>query len=181
MDPIILRILVLIAVFASIFLIAQLALGSFMRGRAESQAVNKRLRMIASGAEREAVIATLRKNEPQFNESLPLFVRNLLNRFRRMLLAAGLGLGPTQVLLGMAVFGLVVMLVLFIAARTTNFALTLGVVEIIVVFSICVAVAVPLFVINFLAQRRRRKMEQQFPIALDIFVRALRSDRKSVV
>jgi tight adherence protein B len=37
------------------------------------------------------------------------------------------------------------------------------------------AAGLPVMIINIVAQRRRKKMEQQFPVALDIFVRALRS------
>ena len=175
METVTLRIMILIAVFASIFLVTQVLVGSALRWRDKSGAINERLRMIAEGADRETIVATLRKNEPKGYESLPPFVRNQLNRLRRMLLASGLRITPPQILLGMAVLALVIMLLVFLAAQAANITMTLGVIEITIVFALCAAVVLPLFIINFIAQRRRRRVEQQFPVSLDIFVRALRS------
>jgi tight adherence protein B len=36
-------------------------------------------------------------------------------------------------------------------------------------------VLLPVLVVNALAQRRRKRMEEQFPISLDVFIRALRA------
>ena len=47
--------------------------------------------------------------------------------------------------------------------------------SLVALFSIAGAVGLPLLVISRMAQSRRKKMEHQFPVALDIFVRALRS------
>ena len=175
MDTVTLRILVLIAVFATIFLLTQVLLGGVLRWRDQSSAVNKRLKMIEEGADRQTVIATLRKNEPRQYDGYPPFIAKQLNRLRRMLLASGLGLTVPQVLLAMAILALVIMLILFVLAQSAKVSIALGVIEIIVAFAISAAVVVPLFTINFIAQRRRRRVEQQFPVALDIFVRALRS------
>jgi tight adherence protein B len=43
------------------------------------------------------------------------------------------------------------------------------------VLAFAAAIGLPLMVINFISQRRRKRIEEQFPIALDVFVRALRS------
>lgn len=56
-----------------------------------------------------------------------------------------------------------------------NIPLTFGVIQLIVAISAAIAIGVPLFAISFMAQRRRKKMQSQFPVSLDIFVRALRS------
>lgn len=170
-----LRLFALIAIFAAIFLVSQVLLSTLVRDRIGARAVNKRLKMIASGASREAVMATLRKNGPGYAQDLPPFVRSILNRFRRMLLAAGVSLNPAQMLLAMVFLILVSMVALVFVARAAQIPLSFGVMQIMVVFSGAIAALLPLFVLNFLAQRRRRKVEEQFPVALDIFVRALRS------
>jgi tight adherence protein B len=175
METAIIRLFILVAIFATIFLISQVLLATVWRGRSESLAVNRRLKMISGGADREVVIASLRKNAPRYDEKYPPFVRKLLNHFRRMLLASGLGISMGQVMLLMAGLVFAITVLLMFVARSAKIPLTLGVMEIILTFSVAVAVAVPLFILNFMAQRRRRKVEQQFPIALDIFVRALRS------
>jgi tight adherence protein B len=42
-------------------------------------------------------------------------------------------------------------------------------------FSIVVGLAIPLLILQGRAQRRRKKMQEQFPVALDVFVRGLRA------
>lgn len=175
MDAPVIRLFILVAIFAAVFLLSQLLLTSLVQGRVQIHAINKRLRMIAAGADREMVLASLRKNAPGEDAHLPPWLHRLLNRFRRMLLAAGVGVGPSAVLLAMGGLALAATVVLMAVTRSAAIPLTLGVIQIILAFSFAVAIAIPLFALNFLAQRRRRKVEQQFPVALDIFVRALRS------
>lgn len=175
MQTAIIRLFILLAIFATIFLVTQLLLATVLRGRSESVSVNRRLKMIAGGSEREVVIASLRKNSPRYDENYPPIVSKVLNHFRRMLLASGLSISMGQVLAMMGVLVFAITVLLMFVARTAKIPLTVGVIEIILVFGFAVAVAVPLFILNFMAQRRRRKVEQQFPVALDIFVRALRS------
>ena len=44
------------------------------------------------------------------------------------------------------------------------------------VFAVLLGAILPLWAIGFKATRMRRRMEQQFPVALDVFVRGLRAD-----
>jgi tight adherence protein B len=44
-----------------------------------------------------------------------------------------------------------------------------------VTFAIALGAVLPLLVLNFKATRTRKKMEEQFPVALDVFVRGLRA------
>jgi tight adherence protein B len=83
--------------------------------------------------------------------------------------------GPTQVLVAMILLFLVLTAIIVSLAWFQRFALTLGVIQLIVAVSAAVAVFTPLAVVSFLAQRKRRRMQEQFPVGLDIFVRALRS------
>lgn len=175
MDGQILRIMILVFVFAAIVLGVQVLLSVTAQRRDRVRAVNKRLKLIEEGRDREDVVAALRKNEPKQYENLPPFLRNQLNKLRRMLLASGLSITPPQILVMMAALSLVLILVIYLFAVSLGMAMTMGMLEIVLAFAICTSVVVPLLVINFIAQRRRRRMEAQFPVALDIFVRALRS------
>lgn len=165
----------LLAIFASVFVLSQLVLALTWRNRERFAAINKRLRMIKEGTARSEVIATLRKNAPKDFGHLPAFLARLLQNLQRSLLAAGVPVSLSQVLLGMAGGFLAVLALILLGATTANLVLTGGVVLLAVVLAATFSVAVPLLVISYLAQRRRRRMEQQFPVALDIFVRALRS------
>lgn len=165
----------LLAIFASIFAISQLVLAITWRNRERFAAVNKRLRMIKEGTARSEVIATLRKNAPQDFAHLPGLIAAALRSLQRAMLAAAVPLSLTQLLFVMAGGFLAMLAIVLLGASSSGFALSAGVVLLAVVLAASAAIGIPLIVINHLAERRRKRMEQQFPVALDIFVRALRS------
>jgi tight adherence protein B len=171
----IIRLFLLLAVFASVFLASQIVLGSTARRTVEVGLVNRRLRMISRGADREDIIAELRRNDPMLGDQpLDAFGR-WMRKFRRNLMMAQVPFGPTQVLVAMILLFLALTAIIVSVAWFQRFALTLGVIQLIVAVSAAVAVFTPLSVVSFLAQRKRRRMQEQFPVGLDIFVRALRS------
>jgi tight adherence protein B len=130
--------------------------------------------MISRGSDREEVMAALRRNDPLRGQGQGLFGGWLLS-FRRNLLMAEVPFGPSQVLVAMVALFLALTLIILVAAAFKQFALTLGVIQLIVAVSGAIAVFTPVAIVSFLAQRKRRRMQEQFPVALDIFVRALRS------
>ena len=66
-----LRIGLLVAIFASVFIVSQFALNALWAKRSHLHAVNKRLRMIGQGNTREEIMAELRKNQPTEYPNLP--------------------------------------------------------------------------------------------------------------
>ncbi|MCT2400066.1 type II secretion system F family protein [Novosphingobium mangrovi (ex Huang et al. 2023)] len=169
------RALIFVAIFGSVFLFVQLVLRLGLEGRAHRQAVNKRLRMISTGAEREDVVARLLKNDPTFGPNATGFVAKSLRNLRKKLLMAGLPFGPTETMFGMiglfVFFGLGAWYLAFIY----SFPITFGVLQLIIAVAAGAAIAIPLQIISVFAQRRRKRMQAQFPVALDIFVRALKA------
>lgn len=170
-----LRLGVLLAIFASVFVISQLALSITWRNRERFASVNKRLRMIREGSTRDEVVATLRKNAPRDFANLPGPLAAALQALQRSMLAAAVPFTLPQLLLGMAVGFLGFLAIILLGASSSALPLSDGIVLLAVVLALAAAVGLPLLVISHLAQRRRKRMEQQFPVALDIFVRALRS------
>lgn len=168
------RFFILLAIFATVFLFAQVIIRTGVENRAYSSAINKRLKLIGQGADRERVMAFLLKNDPNRGPAAP-GIWGVFRSLRRNLMMAALPFGATQVMLIIAVAFIVLLLITLVATYLANYPLSFGVVQLIVAFSAAVAIAIPLLAISFLAQRRRKKMQQQFPVALDIFVRALRS------
>ncbi len=175
MQPMLIKIAVLCSVFASVFLLGQLLVGFGWRRRSELGAVNLRLKMIRDGGTRDQIVARLRKNTPREYPNLPLPLANTIRGVQRTLMASSLPLTPAQ--LGVAMAGLfaVLVLLLVVLARAGGFAFGFGVFQMIVVIAFAAAVALPLMALSFFAQRRRKKIEDQFPVSLDVFVRALRS------
>jgi tight adherence protein B len=170
-----LRILVLLAIFASVFLVSQIALGVLYRNRARVAAVNKRLQMLRQGADRLEVAAQLRKNATSEFETLPSPIGGLLRSLQRSLFASAVPLTVGQLLLLMALGFTLLAVILLLGASFAGFPLSPGVFLLSFVLAFSAAAGLPVMIINIVAQRRRKKMEQQFPVALDIFVRALRS------
>lgn len=171
----VIRIFVLLAIFAAVFLAVQVSASSIARNRSHQGAVNKRLEMISSGQDREAVIGQLIKNRPSNRQELPGILGVMAAKLERKIFAANLPMTVSQVALfmGLGLIGLT-LLTLLLSAYFNN-AFGLGTILLSFLFALALAVGIPWLVISRMAENRRKKMEHQFPVALDIFVRALRS------
>lgn len=174
-DSQLIRLFVLIAVFASVFLLSQVLIRMTADTRTRVKAVNRRLRMLQGGLHHDKVIASLRKNDPIDLVGMPGIANEVLLGIRRMLLMALVPLSLGQFLLTIAVALCGLLALVFILAWVAGYQLTSGIILLLVTVSAAATIAIPLMVISFLAQRRRKRMQEQFPVALDIFVRALRS------
>lgn len=168
------QILILLTLFASIFLLSQTVMKVSLEGRSRSKAVNRRLKLIEAGADRIAVMGALRKHRPHAPRGLgPL--APLYERVRRDLMMAAVPIGMGQLVLIMSGLFAGTVVVVSLVAFTSGYAFTGGIIQLILALAFAVAVGLPVMTLNFISQRRRRKMQEQFPVALDIFVRALRS------
>lgn len=174
-DNDIVRLFLLLAVFASVFLLFQVVFRTTADKTVHLNAINKRLRMIRQGTDREDVIAELRRNDPLRGLEGEGLMTRLNRKFRQTLMMADVPLGQGQVMLGMTVVFLVLTILIALFASLANFPLTFGVMQLVLAVAAAFAIGIPLFILSFMAQRRRKRMQDQFPVALDIFVRALRS------
>ena len=64
MNPTITRLIVLILIFVSVFVIAEFGISAWRQKTKGTSAVNKRMRMIEGGMDREIVTSRLRKSQP---------------------------------------------------------------------------------------------------------------------
>lgn len=170
-----LRFFMMLALFALIVLLAQFFGAVFVERRGKSRAVNRRLQLIESGMDREAVTSLLRKDVPQGLAWAPPWLAKILTAFRRMLNAANIQRSEVQVLGLMLVGAVVISFLILVIAGTSGFPLTFGTAQLALAIGATLAFALPWMVISRMADARRRRMESQFPIAIDIFVRGLRS------
>lgn len=175
MNDTVLRFLTMLALFALVVLVAQFAGTVLVQRRGKSRAVNRRLQLLDKGIDRERVTSLLRKDISRGLAGAPAWVSALLASFRRTLNAANIQRSEVQVLGFMLVGAVAIAFLILVAAGTSGVPLTLGTTQLAFAIGLTVAVALPSMVISRLADRRRRRMENQFPIALDIFVRGLRS------
>lgn len=175
MSPELIRFFALVAIFASVFLLVQVLTRYSISKSSHISAINKRMTMIARGMDRDLVAAKLRKNDPELEPQVSGVFGAFIRKLRGDLLMAGIPYGPYEV--GVAMFSAFLLLSLIISGLiwTSSFTLSTGVFQVVLAFSAAVGVFLPLLAIKFLAQRKRKRMQDQFPVALDIFVRALRS------
>ncbi len=175
MIEIVLRVFVLLAIFAAVFLLFQVLGTSYAQRHSHRGAINKRLQMISSGQDREAVVGNLIKNRPSGFSNLPGFLGSISQAMERMVFTANLSFTASQLALAMGVGTIALFLLVSLGSALFGFSPTIGSLVLIAMFSIALGIGIPLLVISRIAESRRKRMEQQFPVALDIFVRALRS------
>jgi tight adherence protein B len=169
------RFLILLAIFASVFLLFQVVLRLTVEQRVHAGAVNKRLKMIATGTNRQDIIGALRKNDPLLLGADSGIFGRLYVALHRKLRMAAVPFTASQVIIAMAAIFAALVLIVAVVAWRANYSLTSGVVQIIVAFAAAAAIYLPVLIVTMFAERRRKRMQAQFPVALDIFVRALKS------
>lgn len=175
MNPLYIRIFVLVLLFAAVILLIE-GISSWLRARAGTEHVlNRRLKMIAAGYERSTVLSRLRRDaeERSFNQST-LWGRAGLNVLRT-LHGAGLTFPARTVLMAMGAATGLLFFAVIIGGVLAGYGMTSGMLVMAAAFSAALGIALPMMVLGRLSQRRRKKMEEQFPVALDTFVRGLRA------
>lgn len=171
----IIRIVFLLAVFVAVFLIAQTLARSAAEKRTFSRAVNRRMTLIQSGADRDEVVSQLLKNSPRQHPHLPPVIRGIVENFQRAVFASAVPMGMGQLAMFMTIAGLVIFALVILVAAGFGVGIGFGVIQLAFLMALCLAFVMPYLVLQRIAASRRRKVEKQFPVALDIFVRALRS------
>lgn len=175
MSDAVLRLLTMLVLFAFVVLAAQLLIGRFVERSGKRRAVNKRLRLIEAGVDREVVTTMLRKEMPRGLAGAPPWISGWIKSFRRMLNAANIRASELQVIAYMAVGAVAVAFLIIVGAGVSGFPITVGIIQLALAIAAVLAFMLPWMIISRLADARRRRMENQFPIAIDIFVRGLRS------
>ncbi len=169
------RFLMLIGLFGSIVIISSIVLRFLLDNRAYASAINKRMKMIGRGNSREEIMIKLRKNDPNEGQGLLGPFANLSIMFRRKLMMAAIPYTSIQIMLAMVVLFAVLLIGTILLVFALDYTITGGILQLLVAFSAALAIGIPIMTIAYLSERRRKKMQEQFPVALDIFVRALRS------
>jgi len=169
------RLLALTCVFGAVLLAMETLIRGVLNTRGEMRAANQRLRMIGEGVPRSEALSLLRRRDTSLPSGLPPWIAVLALKFERTLIAAGVTV-PTGQLMLMLLAAPVVLLALVVVTMLA-FGAVLGAGRIFLLMTMCgiLGAALPLFFLQFRANRRRKRMQDQFPVALDVFVRGLRA------
>lgn len=175
MTALLLRALVLVLAFATVFLLSQMVLQSRYNRRAEKRAVNRRLELLKTGASSDDVGALLRKGVPDRLPEDATLAERLYYRFQKMVRLADLRVEPQNLAMGCALGFVVVSSLILLLAWSSGRRLTLGTFELAFVVAAALTILLPLLYVRRRKEKQRRRMEEQFPVALDVFTRALRA------
>ena len=175
MNPIWLRALALVCTFGAVAVAVELLVRTLVKDRAEGHAINLRMKMIGRGRSHGETMNLLRRAESALPNGLPPFLEQAGRKFERMLMQAQLTIPTAQLMLLIVIAPLAVFFALLAVLFATGVGVSFGRLLLIAVFAAALGGGLPLMLLNFRATRTRKKMQEQFPVALDVFVRGLRA------
>jgi tight adherence protein B len=143
------------------------------RSRSATRAINQRLRLIAQGYKREETLFVLRRQSAALD--LPQPFASIGRKFERLLIAAGIRAPTLRTLLFLGLAPLLLFLLTASLFYSSGRPLGGGNLLLIACFALAAGAMLPLLVVQAKANSNRKKMQAQFPIALDVFVRGLRA------
>ena len=99
----------------------------------------------------------------------------MLQSIQQSVIASGVAMPAQQIMLAMAFGSALIAVLIIIGAAFTGYALNFGVFQMAVALGLSIGLGLPLMILSRMASKRTKKMQEQFPVALDIFIRGLRS------
>jgi tight adherence protein B len=170
-----LRAIVLVLVFAAVVFAVERIVAAFVGRRLETQAINQRLEIIGRGASRGEAMQLLRRRASNIPEGLPDFIARPAISFEKMLMAAGVAMPTGRLMLALLLAPVLIFLTILLFLVIGDVALGGGRIVILATFSFLLGAGIPMLYFSIRANRMRKKMQDQFPVALDVFVRGLRA------
>jgi tight adherence protein B len=175
MNPTWLRAAILVCIFGAVVLGVELLVRSLASNRAEGKAINLRLKMIGRGHSHGETMNLLRRSDSVVPAGLPPLLDRLARKFERMLMQAQVTMPTGRLMVTILAAPVVLFFSIMAFMSAAGMGVSFGRLLIMATFSAALGAALPLMVLNFKATRTRKRMQEQFPVALDVFVRGLRA------
>jgi len=175
MSSVWLRAIVLILVFAAVVFAVEQIFSAIVGRRLESRAINQRLDMINRGVSRGEAMQLLRRRASNVPEGLPEWLARPAIAFEKTLMAAGVAMPTGTLMLTLLIAPAMIFVVIILFMVIGGTTLGGGRILILATFSLLLGAGLPMLYFNIRATRMRKKMQDQFPVALDVFVRGLRA------
>jgi tight adherence protein B len=176
MNPAWIRPLLLVCVFGAVVLAAEVLVHWLASRSAEGRAINLRLKMIGRGHSHGETLNILRRStDGGLPAGLPPFLAKIAREFERILMRAQLTIPTSRVMLFILIAPIALFLALLIFMSVAGMSVGFGRLLMAATFAGVLGAALPIMILNFKATKMRKKMQDQFPVALDVFVRGLRA------
>jgi tight adherence protein B len=170
-----LKALILACVFGTVLLIVELAVRTQVSSRSQGQAINLSLKLNGEGFTRGETLRLLRRGTVPLPEWVPPFFLRLSQKLNRTLDQARLTIPTQRLMVFLLATPLVMFLVMMIFLVASGLAVGPGRVLIVAIFCGLLGCVLPLMFLQARATRTRKKIQDQFPTSLDVFVRGLRA------
>ena len=167
--------LILGCTFGAVLLLVEVLVGWMANSRSTGKAINLRLRMISEGRDREQTMSLLRRRVSALPTNLPPILMHLGQRFERMLIAAQVTIPTGRLMLIILLAPVAIFFAILLLMSAILPGIAIGQILMVGTFALVVGAVLPLMFLQFKANRTRKKMQDQFPVALDVFVRGLRA------
>jgi tight adherence protein B len=175
MNEVWLKAIVLILIFAAVVFAVERVLSVIVGRRLETMAINQRLDLISRGMSRGQAMQLLRRRASTLPEGLPPVLVGPAIKLEKTLMAAGISMPTGRLMLLLLAAPVVIFLIAILLILSSGSALGFGRVLMVGTFAFVVGAGIPLLFFQAKAARMRKKMQDQFPVALDVFVRGLRA------
>jgi tight adherence protein B len=176
MNPLWIRAAILVCIFGAVVLAVEVLVRMLASSRADSKAINLRLKMIGRGHSHGETLNMLRRADSSIPQGLPPLLDRIAHRFERMLMQAQVTIPTGRLMLIIVIAPVAIFFALLLLMGTWwGMGISFGRILISATFAGVLGAALPVMLLNFKATRRRKKMQEQFPVALDVFVRGLRA------
>lgn len=167
--------LILVCTFGAVLLAVEVLVSYFARSRVAGNAINLRLRMIAEGRTREQTMNLLRRRSTALPAGLPTLVTRFGSKLERTLMQAQIAIPTGRLMLGLLLGPFAIFFLIITVMLAAGAGVGFGRLLMVSVFAGVVGFLIPVMLLQFKATSKRKKMEEQFPVALDVFVRGLRA------
>jgi tight adherence protein B len=161
--------------FGAVLLVFDTLIASMIKARSEGRAINLRLKLIKQGKTTGEAINLLKRSDSVLPEGLPEPILRLGQRFERMLMTAQVTMATPRLMLMLLMAPLVLLFAMLLFMVASGIPVGFGRVILLATVSTVLGLFIPILALQVRANRMRKKMMEQFPIALDVFVRGLRA------
>jgi tight adherence protein B len=131
--------------------------------------------MIGEGRDREQTMSLLRRRDSALPTGLPPLLQHFGQKFERMLVAAQVTIPTGRLMLMILIAPIAIFFAILLIMAFVDIPVALGRIMMVGTFAVVAGAFLPLMFLQFKANRTRKKMQDQFPVALDVFVRGLRA------
>ena len=167
--------LVLACLFGAIVLGVEALVSWYTSSKSSGRAINLRLKLIGQGRSHSEALSMLRRSESSIPAGLPPIAQRIARNFEHTLSQARVTIKTGRLMLLLLAAPTALFLAILIALITAGVGIGFGRLLLVATFAGLLGFGLPLMVLQFKATRMRKKIQEQFPVALDVFVRGLRA------